>query len=338
MSDPNTFSNKKSRKFWRWKQNKDRKRNAQNNFSSTSKFSGLHKTSPHNGATFTPTSAWKFKPLVHPQVSPSSTAAASASKSNAALQSQVTTSSSTQHNGQPTTSAHNLVSFATIVTKQGKPRTPTDLKKDSFSTMAGPSGQSSFKTSATYTGGQVSTTVPSKYLAIDCEMVGTGPKGHISQLGRCSLVSYEGDVVYDKFVSPSEPVTDYRTRWSGIRRCDLIGATPYAQARKEILKLLAGKVLIGHAIHNDFKALSYFHPKALIRDTSRIPLLNQKAGFAEKQVVSLKRLTKAIFDRDIQTGKKGHSSVEDAKATMELYKVVEVEWEKKLASTMKTQE
>lgn len=34
----------------------------------------------------------------------------------------------------------------------------------------------------------------------------------------------------------------------------------------------------------------------------------------------------------IQTGKKGHSSVEDARATMELYKVVEVEWEKQLAS------
>lgn len=33
-----------------------------------------------------------------------------------------------------------------------------------------------------------------------------------------------------------------------------------------------------------------------------------------------------------QTGKKGHSSVEDARATMELYKVVEVEWEKQLAS------
>lgn len=33
-----------------------------------------------------------------------------------------------------------------------------------------------------------------------------------------------------------------------------------------------------------------------------------------------------------QTGKKGHSSVEDAKATMELYKVVEEEWERELAS------
>uniref|UniRef100_A0A3B4AS84 Exonuclease domain-containing protein n=1 Tax=Periophthalmus magnuspinnatus TaxID=409849 RepID=A0A3B4AS84_9GOBI len=129
------------------------------------------------------------------------------------------------------------------------------------------------------------------------------------------------------------PITDYRTRWSGIRKSDLYGAMPYDQARKEILKLLVGKVLIGHAIHNDLRVLNYNHPKALIRDTSRIPLLNAKAGFPEHQPASLKRLTKAIFNQDIQTGRKGHSSVEDAKATMELYKVIEVEWERKMAST-----
>lgn len=177
-----------------------------------------------------------------------------------------------------------------------------------------------------------STGVPSKYLAIDCEMVGTGPKGSISQLARCSVVSYDGDVVYDKFIKPSVPVTDYRTRWSGIRHRDLVRATPFTEARKEILKLLMGKVVIGHAIHNDFKVLSYSHPAALTRDTSRIPLLNRKAGIAEHECASLKRLTKAIFNRDIQTGKKGHSSVEDARATMELYKVVELEWERQLAS------
>lgn len=129
----------------------------------------------------------------------------------------------------------------------------------------------------------------------------------------------------------------------------------------QILKLLMGKVVIGHAIHNDFKVLGYSHPAALTRDTSRIPLLNAKAGLAATECASLKRLTKAIFNRDIQvgpdsflrraggspppifklsvlvpvcpqTGRKGHSSVEDARATMELYKVVEVEWEKQLAS------
>ncbi|XP_077432359.1 interferon-stimulated 20 kDa exonuclease-like 2 [Vanacampus margaritifer] len=174
--------------------------------------------------------------------------------------------------------------------------------------------------------------LPSKYLAMDCEMVGTGPKGSISQLARCSIVSYEGDLVYDKFIKPSVPVTDYRTRWSGIRASDLTNATHFNQARKEILKLLAGKVVIGHAVHNDFRVLQYTHPAALTRDTSRIPLLNQRAGFEEKGCASLKRLTKAIFNRDIQTGRRGHSSVEDARATMELYKLVEDEWEKKLVS------
>ncbi|KAG7218384.1 hypothetical protein INR49_020417 [Caranx melampygus] len=193
----------------------------------------------------------------------------------------------------------------------------------------GPSGLSSLKPTTTPAAN------PTKYLAIDCEMVGTGPKGRISQLARCSIVSYDGDVIYDKFISPPVPVTDYRTKWSGIRRGDLERATPYAEARKEILRLLSGKVVIGHAIHNDFKVLSYSHPAALTRDTSRIPLLNLKAGFAERECASLKRLTKAIFNRDIQTGKRGHSSVEDARASMELYKVVEVEWERKLLSAQR---
>lgn len=79
---------------------------------------------------------------------------------------------------------------------------------------------------------------PSKILAIDCEMVGTGPKGSISQLARCSLVSYGGDVVYDKYIKPAAPVTDYRSRWSGIRPRDLVNATPYAEARKEVVVVL----------------------------------------------------------------------------------------------------
>ncbi|XP_051574101.1 interferon-stimulated 20 kDa exonuclease-like 2 isoform X1 [Myxocyprinus asiaticus] len=173
---------------------------------------------------------------------------------------------------------------------------------------------------------------PLKYLAMDCEMVGTGLKGSISELARCSIVSYNGDVIYDKFIKPINLVTDFRTRWSGVRKQDLRNATPFSQAQKEIVKIMTGKVIVGHAIQNDFKALKYFHPACQTRDTSRIPLLNHKAGLPVHEVASLKRLTKALFNKDIQTGKGGHSSVEDAKATMELYKVVEEEWEQTLAS------
>ncbi|XP_044062945.1 interferon-stimulated 20 kDa exonuclease-like 2 isoform X2 [Siniperca chuatsi] len=230
---------------------------------------------------------------------------------------------------QPSTSARSLPAFtapANIRGRHEKPNGPANTKSTTITPR--PSVSVSHKPTAT----QTSAGIPTKYLAFDCEMVGTGPKGSISQLARCSIVSYEGDVVYDKFIKPSVPVTDYRTRWSGVRRSDLVNATPYLEARKEILRLLMGKVVIGHAVHNDFKVLGYSHPGVLTRDTSRIPLLNLKAGFAVNEHASLKRLTKAIFNRDIQIGKKGHSSVEDARATMELYKVVEEEWERQLAS------
>ncbi|XP_032991821.1 interferon-stimulated 20 kDa exonuclease-like 2 [Lacerta agilis] len=174
---------------------------------------------------------------------------------------------------------------------------------------------------------------PSKVVAIDCEMVGTGPGGRNSDLARCSVVSYHGDVVYDKYVRPLSPITNYRTRWSGIQRHHMKNAVPFKVAQKEILKVLSGKIVVGHAIHNDFKALKYFHPKSLTRDTSKIPLLNRKAGFPENEPASLKRLTKQLLHRDIQVGHKGHSSVEDARATMELYKVVEDEWERHLATS-----
>ncbi|XP_004714772.1 interferon-stimulated 20 kDa exonuclease-like 2 [Echinops telfairi] len=172
---------------------------------------------------------------------------------------------------------------------------------------------------------------PRKMVAVDCEMVGTGPKGHVSSLARCSIVNYDGDVLYDEYILPPCRIVDYRTRWSGIRKQHMVNATPFKIAQSQILKILAGKVVVGHAIHNDFKALQYFHPKALTRDTSHIPLLNQKAGCPENITVSLKRLTQKLLNRDIQVGKSGHSSVEDAQATMELYKLVEVEWEQHLA-------
>uniref|UniRef100_A0A8C6XYA8 Interferon stimulated exonuclease 20 like 2 n=1 Tax=Naja naja TaxID=35670 RepID=A0A8C6XYA8_NAJNA len=141
---------------------------------------------------------------------------------------------------------------------------------------------------------------PSKIVAIDCEMVGTGPGGRNSDLARCSVVGYYGDVMYDKYIRPLSPITNYRTRWSGIRQYHMRDAVPFKLAQKEILKLLSGKVVIGHAIHNDFKALKYFHPKSLTRDTSKIPLLNRKAGFPENESASLKRLTKQLLHRDIQ--------------------------------------
>jgi len=56
--------------------------------------------------------------------------------------------------------------------------------------------------------------------------------------GRCSIVDYHGRVVCDIYARPDEPITDYRTRWSGIRKRDLIRAIPVENARNIIKNII----------------------------------------------------------------------------------------------------
>lgn len=176
--------------------------------------------------------------------------------------------------------------------------------------------------------------LPSKCVAIDCEMVGTGPRGRVSELARCSVVSYHGDVLYDKYVRPEMPIVDYRTRWSGITRQHMRKAIPFQVAQKEILKLLKGKVVVGHALHNDFQALKYVHPRSQTRDTTYVPNLLSQPGLHTRTRVSLKDLALQLLHKKIQVGQHGHSSVEDAMTAMELYRLVEVQWEQQEASSL----
>lgn len=141
----------------------------------------------------------------------------------------------------PSISSSNPSSMTFTVTNESshkKPKQPVNTTTTTTAAGSGPPSSSSHKLSACAGN-------PTKYLAIDCEMVGAGPKGSISQLARCSIVSYDGDVVYDKFIKPSMPVTDYRTRWSGIRPRDLFNAPPYAEARKEVMLFSCSKYELG---------------------------------------------------------------------------------------------
>nr|XP_020035858.1 apoptosis-enhancing nuclease isoform X2 [Castor canadensis] len=142
--------------------------------------------------------------------------------------------------------------------------------------------------------------LPSKCVAIDCEMVGTGPRGRVSELARCSVVSYHGDVLYDKYIRPELPIVDYRTRWSGITRKHMHKAIPFQVAQKEILKLLKGKVVVGHALHNDFQVLKYVHPRSQTRDTTYVPNLLSPPSLHSRARVSLKDLALQLLHKKIQ--------------------------------------
>ncbi|CAG5957682.1 apoptosis-enhancing nuclease isoform 1-T3 [Menidia menidia] len=173
-------------------------------------------------------------------------------------------------------------------------------------------------------------TCPTSVVAMDCEMVGTGPGARCSEVARCSILDYHGNVLYDKYIRPCQPVTDFRTRWSGIQRHHLHDATPFIQAREEILRILEGKVVVGHSIYNDFEVLDIIHPGHMVRDTCTTRLLSRLAGFPCGRCPSLKILSCKLLNRKIQAGRRGHSSVEDALASLDLYKLVEGEWEQEI--------
>jgi RNA exonuclease 4 len=92
-----------------------------------------------------------------------------------------------------------------------------------------------------------------KYLAIDCEMVGVGPKGNESALARVSIVNYHGHVILDRIVKPKERITDYRTFVSGITPEMMKDAISFEKVQKEVADLIKDRILIGHAIHHDLK-------------------------------------------------------------------------------------
>jgi len=162
-----------------------------------------------------------------------------------------------------------------------------------------------------------------KYIALDCEMVGVGADGKESSLARVSLVNYHGAILLDERVKQRERVVDYRTKWSGIRPGDLVNAKPFMEVQRRVADLLKDKILVGHAVSNDLKALLLSHPFTLTRDTQQFAY---KYKLSKGRHPALRNLTAQEFGIQIQGGE--HSSVTDARATMAIYRLHRREWEK----------
>ena len=197
-----------------------------------------------------------------------------------------------------------------------------------------------------------STYAPKKVtVAIDCEMVACEPSRswlaklpvkrnkrnklptEVSVAGRCAIVDYDGNVLYDKYIRPSLSIVDLRTCISGITAGHMAKATPFDNARREILEMLQGKLVVAHDIRHDLAALQI--PQNVlsrnIRDTSTCQILRKEAGVPSTHPnASLRSLAMGVLGRDVQKHIP-HSPVEDARIAMELYRAVEEEWEREMA-------
>lgn len=180
-------------------------------------------------------------------------------------------------------------------------------------------------------------------VAIDCEMM----RSNIGQvLGRVSVVDYEGATIFDTFVCYPEPIiiTNTDERYSGIGFNDIDpqnGAQPFAEVQAHLVDLLRDRIVIGHDIEKDLKVISMNLPSHIlrlqrvprlldpvvfditVRDTQKFSRYRQYANPGAHQGPTLKNLSLEVLGRRIKQGRV--SSVEDAIATMEVYRNAEAE-------------
>jgi RNA exonuclease 1 len=136
--------------------------------------------------------------------------------------------------------------------------------------------------------------------AMDCEMVSTATG---LELGRVSIVANDLRILYDSFVFPTSPVTDYNTRFSGLTEASLAGAPSLETVRSQILQIIGeNSVIVGHSLENDLQCLRITHRR--IADTAL--LFPHPRGGNYKR--ALRDLVLSYFGETIQDGE--HCSVQ----------------------------
>ncbi|KAL6453283.1 RNH70 RNA exonuclease 1 [Candida maltosa Xu316] len=156
-----------------------------------------------------------------------------------------------------------------------------------------------------------STPGESHIYALDCEFCKAG-NIHV-------LTHFNGEVVFDELVQPAEEITDYVTRYSGITEELLEGVTTTISDIQQLFleKVSSEDILVGHSLESDLHVMKIKHTKVV--DTAVV--FEHNRGPPSKP--SLRWLADKYLGRSIQCGEdkgEGHSSIEDARACLDLVK------------------
>lgn len=164
-------------------------------------------------------------------------------------------------------------------------------------------------------------------VVLDCEMVQV--EGNRIELAYLTAVDFlTNEILINNYVQPTKRVWGWNTRYSGISCAEMNRARAegralrgWKHARQVLWEYVdSDTVLIGHALHNDLKVLGFYHFK--IVDSQILTAEAVTILLPPDQTLSrrwgLKDLTKALLEDDIQAGKKGHSALEDTRATRDV--------------------
>ncbi|TVY41248.1 RNA exonuclease [Lachnellula occidentalis] len=158
-------------------------------------------------------------------------------------------------------------------------------------------------------------------VVLDCEMAGIA-SGAGEVILLCATDYVTGAVLLNRYVNPSEKITQMRSSIHGISTSTLTNAILQGQAlsgwegaRSELWKYIDDKtILVGHALQNDLDGLRIIHPRVvdsgiLARNEVGIPYLQG----------GLSTLCSELLNVEIRKNKGGiHDCLEDVLATREV--------------------
>uniref|UniRef100_A0A1D1XTD7 RNA exonuclease 4 n=1 Tax=Anthurium amnicola TaxID=1678845 RepID=A0A1D1XTD7_9ARAE len=127
----------------------------------------------------------------------------------------------------------------------------------------------------------------SQVVVMDCEMVGGGSDGSLDLCARVCLIDESENLIFNSYIKPQIPVTNYRYEITGITEENLVDAMPLNQARCKIEEILyngesigkarveggRARILVGHDLDHDLYCLNMHYPAHLLRDTAKYPPL-----------------------------------------------------------------
>ncbi|TKA46634.1 hypothetical protein B0A54_02467 [Friedmanniomyces endolithicus] len=168
-------------------------------------------------------------------------------------------------------------------------------------------------------------------IALDCEFQKVyveALRKHQHRVGRISIVNYFDQIIYDVFAyydeEPGKTIALPPANLNlGVYWRDLWpenGARPISEVENNVRNILRrAKIVVGHAIANDIKVFSEgVFDRIAVRDTQLHEPWRKEYGKAPRHLPKLAVLACYLLRKHIQGDE--HSSVEDARATMLLFR------------------